>query len=101
MTSSGIALAWPLDKYEVLTVDNTRGADTRKWGEEPKERSQEGAAKPRTNPITTITEATGSLAVAKQPNVSGVKRPRETNWSTDKNNGEEEPESPWQVRGCG
>lgn len=90
-----MALAWPLDKYEALTVDTSRVAETRKWGREPREGSEYGAAKPPTSPTTTSTEAT-----ANQPTVSGVKRPRETNWSADKNKGEQEPENPWQVRWC-
>lgn len=88
----GVALAWPLDKYEALTVDTSRVAETRKWGREPREGSEYGAAKPPTSPTTTSTEAT-----ANQPTVSGVKRPRETNWSADKNKGEQEPENPWQI----
>lgn len=33
---SGVALAWPLEKYEALTVDITRLSETRTWGRAPK-----------------------------------------------------------------
>lgn len=102
ITPSGVALAWPLDKYEALTVDTTRVAETRKWGREPREGSEEGAAKQPTGTSTTPTtgnaEATGSSGVVKQSTAIGVKRPRETNWTTDMNKGEQEPENPWQVQ---
>lgn len=32
----GVALAWPLEKYEALTVDITRLSETRTWGRAPK-----------------------------------------------------------------
>lgn len=88
-----MALAWPLDKYEALTVDTSRVAETRKWGRGPREGLDYGTAKPPTSPTTTSTEVTEN-----QPTVSGVKRPRETNRNADKNKGEQEPENPWQVR---
>lgn len=72
-------------------MDTTRVAETRKWGREPREGSEDGAPKSPTS-----TEAT-----AKQATVIGVKRPREMSWSTDKNKGEQEPENPWQVLWCG
>lgn len=34
--NSGVGLAWPLDKYEALTVDITRVSETREWGREPR-----------------------------------------------------------------
>lgn len=86
-----MALAWPLDKYEAVTVDTTRVAETRKWGRGPTEGSKDGAAK----------SPTDAEATAKQATVIGAKRPRETNWITDKDKGEQEPENPWQVLWCG
>eukprot|EP00904_Undaria_pinnatifida_P008588 jgi/Undpi1/485/HiC_scaffold_10.g03951.m1 len=73
----GVALAWPLDKYEALTVDTTRVAETREWGRDPREASEERPASPS--------------------QTSGVKRPREANSSSDKNRGEPEEENPWKI----
>lgn len=34
--NSGVGLAWPLDKYESLTVNISRVSETREWGREPR-----------------------------------------------------------------
>ncbi|CBJ31273.1 conserved unknown protein [Ectocarpus siliculosus] len=49
----GVALAWPLDKYECLTVDTTRLSDTRRWGREPRQEREEKEAKQAAEPPST------------------------------------------------
>lgn len=58
-------------------MDTTRVAETREWGRDPREASEERPASPS--------------------QTSGVKRPREANSSSDKNRGEPEEENPWKV----
>lgn len=117
----GIALAWPLDKYECLTVDTTRVSDTRKWGREPRQDREEreaklaaagaGAAAGAPAPAPEAAEWGGPLGILMRLTGKGVKRPREAGNSNSNSNGGQaaqgrpprEPENPWQVcvgRGC-
>ncbi|CAN0432619.1 unnamed protein product [Ectocarpus sp. 12 AP-2014] len=88
----GVALAWPLDKYECLTVDTTRLSDTRRWGREPRQEREEREAKQAAEPPSTpvagpppamatpvLKSVWGRLGALMNMNSAerGMKRPRE------------------------
>lgn len=91
---SGVALAWPLDKYEAITVDIARVSETRKWGREPREGGDQKQA-----PTPAKEERGGPLGLLMRLTGRGTKRPRETNGATVKTR-DMEPEDPWRVRIC-
>ncbi|CAN0502854.1 unnamed protein product, partial [Ectocarpus sp. 8 AP-2014] len=123
----GVALAWPLDKYECLTVDTTRLSETRRWGREPRQEREEREAKQAAEPPSTpvggpppamatpvLKSVWGRLGALMSMNSAerGVKRPREADsgsGSSGNSNGnsssngkpaaerERAPENPWQV----
>lgn len=108
-----MALAWPLDKYECLTVDITRVSNTRKWGREPRQDREEREAKLAAAaaaggpaPAPEAAEWGGPLGILMRLTGRGVKRPRESSNSNSNSNGGQaaqnrwprrEPENPWQV----
>ncbi|CAM9771725.1 unnamed protein product, partial [Hapterophycus canaliculatus] len=80
----GVALAWPVDKYECLTVDITRLSETRRWGREPRVNREDkdattAAATPAAAPATATEQAGwgGPLGALMKLAGRGIKRPRE------------------------
>lgn len=92
-TPSGVALAWPLAKYEAVTVDISRVSETRRWGREPREDRERRQAS-----MTASEERGGPLGLLMKLAGRGAKRPRETNGGTARNRDNNEPEDPWRVR---
>ncbi len=110
-----MALAWPLDKYECLTVDTTRLSDTRKWGREPRPDEGDGMqaagagagpgagpAAPAPKPKPEGAEWGGPLGILMRLTGRGVKRPRESNGEGGGGGqavqrAPHKPENPWQV----
>eukprot|EP00903_Cladosiphon_okamuranus_P007240 g7026.t1 len=116
----GVALAWPLDKYECLTVDIKRVSDTREWTRESTQDGEEREAKlaaaaagaaatvgaPAPAPAPEAAGWGGPLGILMKLTGRGVKRPREggnTNTNCSTNGGQAaqrppwEPENPWQI----
>lgn len=79
----GVALAWPLDKYECLTVDIKRVSETRRWGRDLSEASEDnGPTRPAATPSapTAAPQETGwggPLGMLMRLTGRGMKRPRE------------------------
>lgn len=108
--SSGVALAWPLDKYDCVTVDTTRVSETRAWGAEPRQDTEEREAKRAAVGAAAAPEAAatwgGPLGILMKLTGRGAKRPREASSSNSGGGGggggavaraPRAPENPWQA----